>query len=157
LRKLRPAKAHSALRRRWFDYQLPRTELHETSGLVEFVELASEQVDEESFSIRQAAIATSDGPLLIQITHDPRSKSVSSAGLYDSNDFVELPGRTLPSLAAELGDARIDLLKLDIEGGEHDVLRTLDLQALGVKVLAAQLHHNGSVAQARAFHRSTAS
>jgi hypothetical protein len=47
----------------------------------------------------------------------------------------------------ELGDDRIDLLKLDIEGGEYGVLAGLDLAALGVRVFAVQLHHTGSVRQ----------
>lgn len=101
------------------------------------------------FSIYQAAIATRDGPLRVQLTHDPTSSSVSAAQLYESANFAELPGRTLPSLMRELGDERIDLLKLDIEGAEYEVLPTLDLRALGVKVFATQLHHNGSVRQAR--------
>jgi FkbM family methyltransferase len=103
----------------------------------------------EGFSAYQAAIATSDGPLRMQVTHDPQSASVSAAGLYDSASFVELPGRTLSSLMAELGDERIDLLKLDIEGGEYEVLPTLDLPALGVRIFATQLHHAGTVRQAR--------
>jgi FkbM family methyltransferase len=203
-KKLRPTKIRSALRRRWFEYQLPRIEMREIPGLVklgtayggwtipgdlvepswlcycvgaggdigfdlelinrygttvrafdavaDYVEQAeAEAGDQPSFSVRQVAIAASDGPLRMQITHDRSSHSVSSAGLYDSREFIELPGRTLPSLAAELGDERIDLLKLDIEGGEYGVLPTLDLQALGVKVFATQLHHNGSIAQARAI------
>jgi hypothetical protein len=85
----------------------------------------------------------------MQITHHAGSRSVSPAGLYESQQYVELPGRTLPSLMAELGDERIDLLKLDIEGGEYDLLPHLDLRALGVQVFAAQLHHTGTVGAAR--------
>jgi FkbM family methyltransferase len=106
---------------------------------------------EPRFTAHHAAIATSDGPLRMQQTHHPGSCSLSSAQLYDTRDFIEIPGRTLPSLMAELGDQRIDLLKLDIEGAEYEVLPTLDLRALGVKVFATQLHHNGSVASARAL------
>ncbi len=204
LHKLRPAKLRNALRRRWFEHQLPRTKLREAPGLIdlgssyggwtipgepvdpswicysvgaggdisfdlelirrynatvraieavaEYVESATRQAgDEPRFTARQAAIVTSDGPVRMQVTHDPQSRSVSSAGLYESRSFIELPGRTLPSLMAELGDERIDLLKLDIEGGEYDVLPTLDLRALGVKVFAVQLHHTGSVRDARAL------
>jgi FkbM family methyltransferase len=199
---LRPAKLRSALRRRWFERQLPRLQMQPAPGLeslgsayggwtipaellgpsplcycigaggdisfdmalierygatvrafdavAEYVALADEQAgDEPRFSVRQAAIATRDGPLRMQLTHDHSSRSVSPAGLYDSHDFVELPGRTIASLTAELGDERIDLLKLDIEGGEYEVIPSLDLRALGVRVFATQLHHNGSVAQAR--------
>jgi FkbM family methyltransferase len=201
---LHPSKMRNALRRRWFEYRLPRTALHEARGLIdlgssygawripggligrswtcycvgaggdvsfdlelihrydatvraidavaEYVESAIEQAEgEPRFSAHQAAIATSDGPIRMQITHDPQSRSVSSAGLYESQNFIELPGRTLPSLMAELGDERIDLLKLDIEGGEYELLPTLDLRALGVKIFAIQLHHVGSVGDARAL------
>lgn len=105
--------------------------------------------DEPRFSAYRAAIAARDGPLRMQRTHHPGSCSLSSAGLYDTRDLIEIPGRTLSSLAAELGDDRIDLLKLDIEGGEYEVLPTIDLRAFGVKVFAVQLHHNRGVAAAR--------
>ena len=101
------------------------------------------------FSAHQAAIAGVDGPIRMQVTHDCNSRSVSPAGLYESDSFIEVPGRTLPSLMAELGDTRIDLLKLDIEGGEYELLHTLDMNALGVKLFAVQLHHTGTVRQAR--------
>jgi len=119
-------------------------------AVVDYVDRARSQANGEPLlSTHHAAIATEDGPIRMQITHDPNSKSVSAAQLYDSHKFIELPGRTLPSLMAELGDEQIDLLKLDIEGSEYEVLPTLDLPSLGVKVFATQLHHNGSVADAR--------
>lgn len=120
--------------------------------VADYVDAAARQAGEEPrFSIHEAAIATSDGPLRVQITHDATSQSVSAAHLYESAAFVELPGRTLRSLMEELGDDHIDLLKLDIEGAEYEVLPTLDLRALGVKVFATQLHHNGSVRDAQAL------
>lgn len=106
---------------------------------------------EPRFSAHHAAIALADGPLRMQVTHDRQSRSVSSAGLYESHEYVELPGRTLGSLAAELGDARIDLLKLDIEGGEYELIPSLDLRALGVAVFCTQLHHTASIGSARAL------
>ena len=76
---------------------------------------------------------------------------MSPVGLYDSKSYVEFDGRTLPSLMAELGDTRVELLKLDVEGGEYDVIPGLDLRALGVEVFATQFHHVASVARARAL------
>lgn len=119
-------------------------------AVTDYVDGARERANgEPRFSAHHAAIAAKDGPIRMQVTHDPVSQSVSAAQLYDSHSFVELPGRTLPSLMAELDDRQIDLLKLDIEGSEYEVLPTLDLPALGVKVFAIQLHHTGSVADAR--------
>ncbi|MHB8531940.1 MAG: FkbM family methyltransferase [Solirubrobacteraceae bacterium] len=112
-------------------------------------EASATAAGEPRFSAHHAAIALADGPMRMQVTHDEQSRSVSSAGLYESECYVELPGRTLRSLMAELGDARIDLLKLDIEGGEYEVIPSLDLRELGVKVFATQLHHTGSIGGAR--------
>jgi FkbM family methyltransferase len=204
--KLRPRKIQSALKRRWFERQVPRTHLYKTTGLVDVgsayggwtlpvslidsswicymvgaggdtsadlelihrygvtarsFDAVSDYVDiarqagagEKGFSAHHAAIATQDGPLRMQVTHHPGSRSVSAAELYDTHDFIELPGRTLPSLMSELGDERIDLLKLDIEGSEYELMPTLDLRALGVKVFATQLHHTGSVGDARRLIR----
>jgi FkbM family methyltransferase len=202
IRKLRPAKVASALRRRWFERRLERTPLSRVAGLVDlgtpyggwtvpadmitsswtcycigigaditfdlelihrygvtvrafdpvedYVRGARDATaDEARFSAQRVGIAPADGPVRMQLTHDPTSHSVSAAGLYESREFVEVPGRTLPSLVHELGDERVELLKLDIEGAEYDVLPRLDLAALGVRVFCTQLHHNGSVGQAQ--------
>jgi FkbM family methyltransferase len=106
---------------------------------------------EPRLSAHHAAIASTDGVVRMQVTHHPRSRSVSSARLYESHRFIELPGRALPSLMQELGDDHIDLLKLDIEGGEYELVPTLDLRGLGVRVFAAQLHHNGTVRDAHSL------
>jgi len=202
--RLRPAKVRSAVRRRWFEFEVPHVDLSGAPGIVdlgspygawripggligaswlcycvgaggdvsfdlelihryhatvrafdavgEFVgEALREAAGEPGFSAHHAALTTCDGPIRMQRSHDARSRSVSSAALYDSDEFIELPGRTLQSLMDELGDDHIDLLKLDVEGSEYELLPALDLRALGVKILAAQLHHTTSVARARAL------
>ncbi len=103
---------------------------------------------EPLFSFRRAAVTTSDGPLRMQAHHEPGSQSLSAAGLYDTDDWVEVDGRTIQSLMAEFGDQRIDLLKLDLEGLEYELVPTLDLVALGVSIFSLQLHHTGTVKQA---------
>lgn len=107
--------------------------------------------DRPRFSAYQAAITTADAPIRMQITHDPGSRSLSAARLYDSDRFFEVPGRRLESLMAEFGDDHIDLLKLDVEGSEYEIIPTLDFRALGIKLFGTQLHHSGSVSQARAL------
>jgi FkbM family methyltransferase len=104
---------------------------------------------EPRFSAHHVAIVAADGPVRMQVTHDAQSGSLSAADLYDSHSYIEVPGRSLQTVMAELGDERIDLLKLDIEGSEYELFPKLDLENLGVKVLAVQLHHNGSVRAAR--------
>lgn len=201
--KLRPAKIRNALRRRWFEREVPRhVPLTPMPGLVDvgsayggwtipldlvtadwtcwsvgaggditfdlalldrgarvrsfepapaYVEYARSQAgDRDRFTAQQVAIAAQDGPIRLQVTHHEGSESVSSANLYDNDEaFIEVPGRTVPSLQAELGDARIDLLKLDVEGAEYEIVAGLDFRALGVSVFSIQLHHTGSVSDAR--------
>ena len=121
-------------------------------AVADYVDRAEKEADRAPrFSAHHAAIALEDGPVRMQVTHDQQSQSVSAAHLYDSQSFIELPGRTIPSLMAELGDDKVDLLKIDTEGTEYELLPTLDLQAMGVKVFANELHHNGSVGDARRF------
>lgn len=112
----------------------------------EFVDYAADEMrDEPRFTVLRAAITVADGPVRMQRTHHPGSKAVSADGLFDTDDWEAFPGRSLPSLMAEYGDQQIDVLKMDIEGTEYDLLPSLDLPGLGVKVLAVCLHHNRSV------------
>ena len=202
LRKLRPAKIRTALRRRWFEYRLNRLKLEPVRGLEQLgsdyggwvipaeaigenwtcycvgaggdISFDSELIqryravvrcfdpDEDyvrraqaagerlpGFSCHQVAVAAGDGPLRMQRTHIPDSRSLSPADLYDTRDYVQVQGRTLSSLMKELGDQQTQLLKLDIEGGEYDVVPTLDLTGMGVQVFCTQLHHTASVRRAR--------
>ena len=100
------------------------------------------------FSFRRAAVATRDGLIRMQTHHEADSESLSAAGLYDTDEWVEVDARTIPSLMREFGDDRIDLLKVDVEGSEYELVPTLDLTGLGVRVFSIQLHHTGSVRDA---------
>jgi FkbM family methyltransferase len=105
--------------------------------------------DAEHFSAYQMAITPADGPIRMQRTHIPGSRSLSPVDLYDSEEYVEVPGRSLRSLMVEFGDDSVELLKVDVEGGEYELLPTLDLAGMGVRVLCIQLHHTGTLRDAR--------
>jgi FkbM family methyltransferase len=100
-------------------------------------------------TFHEVALATHDGPLQMYGAEDPASGSLSATNLYRTERVVTKPGRSLPSLMAELMDERADLLKLDIEGSEYDILPTLDLPSLGVRVLCVELHPARRVREAR--------
>jgi FkbM family methyltransferase len=107
--------------------------------------------DAERFSAHQMAIAPTDGPIRMQRTHIPGSRSLSPVHLYDTEDYVEVPGRSLRSLMEEFGDDSVELLKIDVEGGEYELVPTLDLAGIGVRVFCIQLHHTGTVRDAKAL------
>lgn len=135
-----------------FDLEL----IHRYGAVVRAVDPVQEYGDEAlrqvggdpSFSFRVAALAVRDGPIRMQSHHEASSASLSAAGLYETEDWTEVAGLTLTSLMREFGDDHIDLLKLDLEGLEYELVPSLDLDALGVRVFAIQLHHVGSVGQA---------
>lgn len=54
--------------------------------------------------------------------------------------FVECPVRTLGQFREDLGHDRIDVLKMDIEGGEYAVLE--DVLAEAPEQLLIEFHHN---------------
>jgi FkbM family methyltransferase len=118
-------------------------------GLAEYARGLAE--GHPDITIEHSALAMSDGPVRMQVSHVPASQSVSGAQLYEGASYVEVPGRTLGSLKEEHGDAAVELMKIDIEGLEYELVPTLDLRALGVKVFCIQLHHNRSIRQAKAF------
>lgn len=103
---------------------------------------------EAGFSFRRAAVTTADGPVRMQAHHELDSRSLSAAGLYETDEWIEVPGLTIASLMEEFGDDHIDLLKIDVEGIEYGLVPTLDLVGLGVRVFAIQLHHTGTIADA---------
>jgi hypothetical protein len=121
-----------------------------------YVELGWPATSDARLSVHHAAIALEDGPLTMQVTHDPISRSVSADGLYEGTESYEAPGRTIASLMQEFGDDHVDFFKLDVEGSEYGLLANVDLRSLGVRVFSVQLHHTGTVAQARRVVRDLA-
>jgi FkbM family methyltransferase len=105
----------------------------------------------ERYSFHVVALAANDGPLQVYGRQDLVRGSVSAVNLYGVDSEHVVSGRSLPSLMRELGDERVDLLKLDIEGSEYEVLEPLDLPSLGVRVLCVELHHNEPARRARAL------
>lgn len=83
----------------------------------------SESVDKR-FRFRQWGIGYTDATLSFYKSFDPVIKSMSTmAGLpgYDPTPALQAPLRTLSSIMRELGHTWVDVLKLDVEGGEFDL------------------------------------
>lgn len=59
--------------------------------------------------------------------------------LEDQN--IQAPVKRLSSIMESLGHQQIDLLKIDIEGGEYDVLQDIRAAGIPIKQLAIEFHH----------------
>jgi FkbM family methyltransferase len=96
------------------------------------------------FSFHCLAVAMEDGPIDMIGRQDTEVGNVSAVGHADGGEVFTRQGRTIPSLMTELGDTQIQLLKIDVEGLEYELLPTLDLRSLGVRVFLVEVHHNRS-------------
>ena len=60
----------------------------------------------------------------------------------DNSKRIEAPVYSLKTIMQKLGHQRLDLLKLDIEGGEYEVLDNLIANKTAVNQLLIEFHHN---------------
>lgn len=58
-----------------------------------------------------------------------------------SGALIKAPVRKLKTIMQELGHDKIDLLKIDIEGGEYDVIADIVSETLPIAQLLAEFHH----------------
>ncbi len=100
------------------------------------------QVWPPQFRFHPLGVAGADGTLALHAPPDPTHVSYSPVARKGSAEVVEVPVRTVRSLMAELGHARVDLLKADIEGAEYEVIA--DLLAHGPRPgqLLLEFHHH---------------
>lgn len=113
----------------------------------------------ERFHFHPWAVTGVDGPVSFQ--HRRRKDGGQSMMMSvvrtgpAHGDAIEVPGYTLPTIAAKLGHPRVDLLKMDIEGAEYDVIEGLLASPLRPRQLLVEFHHRfpgiGLEATARAI------
>ncbi|HEV8403679.1 MAG TPA: FkbM family methyltransferase [Candidatus Limnocylindrales bacterium] len=87
--------------------------------------VATEAADEPRFHFLPVGLWSEDTTLRFFAPRDPAHVSHSVVNLQRTDTFFEASVRSLPHLMAELGHERIDLLKIDIEGAEHRVVRSM--------------------------------
>jgi FkbM family methyltransferase len=79
-----------------------------------------------------------DEQLRFYAPSNPAHVSHSVMNLQQTDAFFEAPCRSLTSLMKQLGHARIDLLKLDVEGAEQRVIAAMLRDHVPVKVLCVE-------------------
>jgi FkbM family methyltransferase len=77
------------------------------------------------FTFVARAVWSSDGALELFAPRDPAHVSYSALNLQHTSNKIRVPSSTVASLANELGVTHLTLLKLDIEGAEYEVLRSM--------------------------------
>ena len=98
-----------------------------TPRSIAFVErqLADDPALAEKFHFEPVALWESDGTQRFYSPANADHVSHSLTNLFGSDDYIEVPTKTLRTLMAERGHDRVDLLKIDIEGAEYAVVGQL--------------------------------
>lgn len=86
------------------------------------------EIDSDSFrrlTFLEYGLADIDGEMNFFSPKDPNHASYSSLNLQHTDIYISVPCCRLSSIMKENNDNVIDLLKMDIEGGEYMVIRDL--------------------------------
>jgi len=92
-----------------------------------------------AFRVLPYAVAPRDGPIRFNLAKNDEGSSIlplPETSVYDCtlDRTLEVPGRRLESILAEIDEPHIDVLKVDIEGAEVEMLTSADatcLRAIG--------------------------
>lgn len=100
----------------------------------------------EGFRFHPWAVAAEDGVLRLypRIRRDGSRSQVMYTMVAEDGSrdaCIEVPAFCLDSIARKLGHARIDLLKMDVEGAEYEVLDNLLESAVKPDQLLVEFHH----------------
>jgi FkbM family methyltransferase len=90
-------------------------------------------------------IAGYDGEMAFHAPRNPGSAHFSPVPRYPGGALlgqVTAPVRTLKTIMAMLGHDHLDVLKLDIEGGEYDVIGNMLADKIPIRQLLIEFHHN---------------
>ena len=108
-----------------------------TPRAIAFVE--AQLGSQQRFRFLPVGLWSSDTTLRFWAPRDPTHVSHSILNLQQTDEAFEAPCRTVASLMSELGHARIDVLKLDIEGAEHEVIRSVLEAGIRPQVICTEI------------------
>lgn len=106
------------------------------------IEWLKEQQLPENFTYHAYGLAAKDGPVRFFV---PARKNHISHSVYrdipESDDYIEVEMKTIPSLLKLTSDSHIDILKMDIEGSEYEVIDHILQMEEHPKQLLIEFHH----------------
>lgn len=128
-----------------FDLELIRrfgTTVHAFDPTPRSIAWVQSQELPESFVFHDYGVGSHDGSVLF---HPPENSNFVSYSVFRRGTVtapaVEAPVSRLATIMKKLGHAKIDVLKMDIEGAEYEVLSDLLASGVAVRQLLVEFHH----------------
>ncbi len=94
------------------------------------------------FHFHEYGLAIHDGVARFVVPSKPGAVNYTKAAEDEAGPSVEAPVRRLSTLWDQLGRLPIEVLKMDIEGGEYEVIDDLLASDVPVRQLLVEFHHN---------------
>jgi FkbM family methyltransferase len=92
------------------------------------------------FHIHPVGLADYDGMAQFRAPANPNHVSHTMVSPAHNENTISVPVRRLSTIMTELGHARIDLLKMDIEGAEYQVLEDISANKIKINQLLLEFH-----------------
>jgi FkbM family methyltransferase len=118
-----------------------------TPRSIEFVRHATADVPNYRFA--DVGVWDRDGTVRFFAPRDSQHVSHSITNLQSTDSYIEVPTRRLRDILRDNNHARLDLLKLDIEGAENTVLRTILDDQIPIDILLVEFDELGFPTPAR--------
>jgi len=112
-----------------------------TPRSVEFVRRVT--ADIPAYHFAGLGIWDCDGTVRFYAPRDSSHVSHSITNLQSTDSYIEVPTRRLREVLRENGHPRLSLLKLDIEGAENTVIRTILEDAIPIDILLVEFDELG--------------
>jgi FkbM family methyltransferase len=115
--------------------------------------VASLGIRDDAFRFAPVAVWSRTETVRLYAPRDPSHVSHSVLNLQQTEGYIDVPAESLVDLMSRFGDRRIDLLKLDVEGAEYEVLRTLAEPDLVPHVICVEFDQPQPIRRARSAIR----
>jgi FkbM family methyltransferase len=94
------------------------------------------------FNFYNFGLATETGKVKFYLPKNKRavSASIVISEVFDKSDFIEVEMKSFDDIVNELAHKKIDVLKIDIEGAEYDVLKSILESNVEIGQLLIEFH-----------------
>ena len=120
------------------------TKIHAFDPTPVSLDWVSKQFLPVDLSVHEYGVAAFDGDLEFEIPRKQTGAHFSPVKRYKykSTGTYKAPVKRLSTILNTLGNKSIDLLKIDIEGGEYQVIDDFLDEQISIKQLLVEFHHN---------------